>query len=295
MGDRTEKITEKSVMPKGMIIALVLSFLAVAALVAAIVYLYMHRYTEDTSLPATDGTSEMQPGDDDRASEEVINAMDAVEEAAGTKEIRPEEWYGAYESSGAIETDADLDSYIAVCPDVYAFIEIPGCDIAYPIVYCEDAVDPFYFTHSIDGGESDKGSIITDSMNSRDFSDPVTLVYGQSPDDGSMFGGLHRLRDASVFGRCDRVNILMPDAQLTYRIYACYIGPADHILVGNDFNDPVSFMRFFDSIEDIRDLSMNIRQEAKPQLGDHVIMLVTHCGDEDKRLFVCAVLDEVRY
>ncbi len=54
-------------------------------------------------------------------------------------------------------------------------------------------------------------------------------------------------------------------------------------------------MRFFDSIEDIRDLSMNIRQEAKPQLGDHVIMLVTHCGDEDKRLFVCAVLDEVRY
>ena len=132
-------------------------------------------------------------------------------------------------------------------------------------------------------------------MNSRDFSDPVTLVYGQSPDDGSMFGGLHRFKDATFFDSHDTVNILLPDAQLVYRIYACYTGSSDHILAANDFNDPVSFMKFFDSISDIRDLSMNIRQDAKPQLGDHVIMLVTHCGDESRRLFVFATLNEVRY
>ena len=275
--------------PKGIIIALIAAFTTVAVLVAAIIYMYLHRYTGESQTPEVSDTQQAE-------SEEVENAIDMAEAASAQEEnVRPAGWYGAFESSGAKDSEADLDSYIEVCPDVYAFIEIPGTDVGYPVVYCEDAVEPFYYTHSIDKSESEKGSIITDSMNSRDFSDPVTLVYGQSPDDGSMFGGLHRFKDATFFDSHDTVNILLPDAQLVYRIYACYTGSSDHILAANDFNDPVSFMKFFDSISDIRDLSMNIRQDAKPQLGDHVIMLVTHCGDESRRLFVCATLNEVRY
>lgn len=280
MTDRSDNGTANGI-PKGMIIAIIAAAIAVVLLTAAVIYLCMHRYTgDDASLPDN---------------EEVLDALEIVGSSDDEAKDSPAGWYGTLESSGDVTVDVDFDSYMAVCPDIYAYIEIPQTDVSYPIVYCEDAVDPFYFTHSIDGSESDKGSIITDSMNSMDFSDPVTLIYGQSPDDGTMFGGLHRFKDASYFDSHDTINIVLPDAMLVYRIYACYTGSAEHILVGNDFNDPVSFMRFFDSVSGIRDLSMNIRQDAKPQLGDHVIILVTHCADESRRLFVCAVLEEVRY
>ncbi len=292
MSDKPEKTTTSDKASKGLIMALIAAFAVIILLVTAIIYLYMHRYTGEPQ--NAQGGNEAA---NEEVNEEVLNALDMAEAAASETEegSRPDGWYGTFESSGSITGDADLGSYIEICPDVYAFIEVPGTDVAYPIAYCEDAVDPFYFTHSIDGSESEKGSIITDSMNSRDLSDPVTLIYGKSPYDGSMFGGLHKLKDASFFDSHDSVVITLPDAQLVYRIYACYTGPSDHILVSNDFNDPISFMRFFDSISEGRDLSMNIREDAKPQLGDHVIMLVTHCGDESRRLFVCAVLDEVRY
>ncbi|MBR4574830.1 MAG: class B sortase [Lachnospiraceae bacterium] len=305
MGDRSGRNNAENHTPKGMIIAIAAVSLLVLVLVCAIVYMRMHGYGEADTQSAGNGSAggsqssisaigESQSSISDTG-EEIEDALDAMEKASAAIPARPEGWYGSFESSGDKNVDADLDSYIAICPDIYAFIDIPGTDIAYPVVYCEDAADPFYFTHSIDGRESAKGSIITDSMNSRDFSDPVTLIYGQSPDDGSMFGGLHRFRDAKFFEEHDRIDIVLTDAQLSYRIYACYIGSSDHILASNDFNDPVSFAGFFDSIGEVRDLSMNIRPDAKPQLGDHVIMLVTHCGDESKRLFVCAVLDEVRY
>ena len=137
--------------------------------------------------------------------------------------------------------------------------------------------------------------IITDSMNAPDLSDTVTLVYGKDPDDGTLFSQLHRFRDAGFFEDHDKINIYLDDAELVYVIYACYIGSSDHLLVNNDFDDPIGFMSFFDSIGEIRDLSINIRESAKPVLGDHVIALVTHCGDESKRLFVFAKLEEVKY
>jgi sortase B len=156
-------------------------------------------------------------------------------------------------------------------------------------------MDPFYLTHDINGNESDKGMIFTDSQNANDLSDPLTMIYGKNPDDGTMFAGLHAFRDADFFAANDSVDIYTGDAQLVYKIYACFIGSAENVFLTYDFHDPEDFNRFFDSMDEIRDLSMNIRQEVKPSAGDHVIGLVTHCSDESKRLFVYAVLDEVRY
>ena len=147
----------------------------------------------------------------------------------------------------------------------------------------------------MEGKPSDKGMVITDSMNGKDFSDPVTLIYGHNPDDGTVFAQLHEFKDADFFDKHDTINIYTGDAELVYRIYACYTGSSDHIFVGYDFNDPKGFEGYFDSIQDIRDLSLNIRQDAKPMFNDHVITLVTHCDDDSKRLFVHAVLEKVRY
>ena len=269
---------------KGMIAAIIAGICIVIALIIAIAYYAGKSSRAEAVVTETEAAAAANDLIDDVAENETVLEV-----------IRPDAWYGSYESSGNIETEIDLAGYEGRCPEVYAFIEIPGTDIREPIAYCEDAVDPFYFTHDIDGNPSDKGMIITDSLNSKDFSDPVTVIYGQDPDDGTMFSELHLFRDSDFFDAHDKVKIYLKDAELIYRIYACYIGSSDHILANNDFSDPLAFGMYFDSIKDIRDLSMNIRDDARPYFNDHVITLVTHCDDDSKRLFVHAVLDEVRW
>ncbi len=278
---------------KRIVLAIIAAIAVIAALIAAIMYL--EKQEGSGQAPAADPGGGITEGESAQIDPAVFDRIedDLPDKSAVT--ARPDAWYGLYESSGGIEHETGLEGAIAVCPDVYAWIEVPGCGIDYPIAYCEDAVEPFYYTHDIHGDPSDNGMIITDSMNEDDFSDPLTLVYGHNAEDGTMFAGLAGFRDSDFFEENQYINIYLHDAELKYRIYACFIGPADNMLVAYDFTDPAQFNAFFDPMEDIRDLSANFRQTEKPSVGDHVIGLVTHCDDEDKRLFVYAVLDEVRY
>ena len=285
---------ENSKSQKVIITVILVAVAVIIALTAAITY-FLSTSAPSDSGKTDGGSNNTQEAPAKEISEADLEAM--MDEAAKNtvKTDKPGEWYSAFESSGAEDRIVDIDHYRSVCPAVYAWIQIPGTDVDYPIAYCEDAVDPFYFTHDINGKPSEKGMIITDSLNRSDLSDPVTIIYGQNPGDGTMFSGLHSFRDPQFFEENDKINIFTDDAQLVYKIYACYIGASDHIFANRDFNDPDDFSEYFDSIEGIRDLSMNIRDSAKPSVTDHVITLVTHCDDESKRLFVQAVLDEVRY
>ena len=177
------------------------------------------------------------------------------------------------------------------CPDVYAWITIPGTNIDYPIAYC-DAEEPFYWDHDIDSNPDEKGMIITDSLNSRDFSDPMTLIYGKNPEDGTMFSMLHEYRNEDFFDSHDKIVILTENDTLTYKVFAVYLYPNVQILQKYRFDDPLSFTEFFNSLEDVRDLSKNIKEDLMPDYEDYVITLVTHCDSEDKRLFVQAKLME---
>ncbi len=288
-------------MKKAFITSMIISGIVIAALVVVIVYLLKKGQYFENRPPVEDAPAYTRDASGDVSEDTAVTAVtdtdstDVDSMIENKTALRPEEWYGVYESSGPVEKAIDLESYKSECPDVYAWIEVPGTDVDYPIAYCEDAEEPFWFTHDIHGNPDESGMIITDCLNTKDLSDPMTLIYGQNPDDDTMFAQLHAFRDAQFFEDHDHVNIYLEDAQLVYRIYACYTGSSDHLFAAYDFRDPVAFGEFFDSIGSVRDLSMHVRQEAKPAFNDHVIALITHCDDESKRLFVLAVLDEVRY
>ena len=269
---------------KGLITAIAVSIVLIALLLAAILYFVRSAKEPDEPFVQTEASGD--PVDIEKLLDETGEPV-AV---AG-----PDEWYGSFESGGPVEKQVDLGPYVSRCPDVYAWIEIPGTDIDYPIAYCEDAIEPFWYSHDIDGNQSDKGMIITDALNGKDFSDPMTLIYGKDAEDGTMFAQLARFRDPGFFEQHDSINIYTGDAELKYRVFACFIDSSDHILINYDFNDPAGFSAYFGSIDSVRDLSANIRQGAKPGVGDHVVALITHCGDDSKRLFVEAVLEGVNY
>ena len=82
----------------------------------------------------------------------------------------------------------DFSSLSEVNSDIAAWIEIPGCDISYPVVQGED--NDYYLNHTFEGNSSSNGAIFMDAADGADFTGFNTFVYGHNMRDGSMFGKL---------------------------------------------------------------------------------------------------------
>ena len=115
------------------------------------------------------------------------------------------------------EIPIDFASLKETNPDIYAWIEIPDTNVNYPIVQSADD-DSYYLNHTIDGQEGYPGSIYTEKVNAKDFSDFNTVIYGHDMKDGSMFKDLHKFEDADFFEQHDKVTIYTENECKTYQI-----------------------------------------------------------------------------
>ena len=60
--------------------------------------------------------------------------------------------------------------------------------------------------------------IFTDTYNSKDFSDPMTLSYGHHMKDGTMFAGLHAFGDSNFFKGYHTVRLYMDDKECYFQL-----------------------------------------------------------------------------
>ena len=88
----------------------------------------------------------------------------------------------------------DFDVLQQQNPDIYAWIQIEGTNINYPIVQ-SPTDDSYYLMRTVDRQEGYPGSIYTEKCNAKDFKDFNTLIYGHDMADGSMFQNLHKYSD----------------------------------------------------------------------------------------------------
>ena len=88
----------------------------------------------------------------------------------------------------------DFAELSSINPDIYAWIRIPDTQIDYPVLQREED-DTYYLRHNSSGRYAFAGSIYTEEANSRDFKDPMTVLYGHNMRDGSMFQNLHFFED----------------------------------------------------------------------------------------------------
>lgn len=176
--------------------------------------------------------------------------------------------------------------------DIYAWITIPGTDIDYPVVQ-NPLDDSFYLTHNLAGQESVEGSIYTEQFNSKDFTDPNTVIYGHNMKNGSMFAGLHQYEDKAFFDENREIIIYTPEEKLTYRIFAAYPSGNEHIMQSYDFNDANVFARYLAGIFNTRDMKANIDGNMAVT-EDNKILTLSTCvkGQDEKRYLVQAVLEE---
>lgn len=195
------------------------------------------------------------------------------------------------EPQKTVEIPIDFQTLQAQNADIYAWIEIPGTAIDYPVVQRESD-SSYYLSHNTDGEEDAAGAIFTEDYNSKTFQDANTVLYGHNMKNGSMFQNLHSYADRSFFDEHREVIVYMPDAVLHYKIFAAYLYDSRHLLQSFDFSDPTVMGNYLESIQSLRSMNANIDTEMELDSTDKIITLSTcYKGQNDKRYLVQAVLE----
>ena len=158
--------------------------------------------------------------------------------------------------------------------EIYAWIIVPNTEIELPILQsCAD--DLYYLNRDLDGKYSRLGSLFTQSKNNRDFSDPVTVIYGHNYLSGGMFTNLHYFEDADFFKENEFFYIYTPERKLTYRIVSAHKYDDRHILNSFDFSDEQVRREFFDSVLNPKAMLRNVRKDAVLETDDKLVILST--------------------
>lgn len=187
----------------------------------------------------------------------------------------------------------DFDGLQALNPDIYAWIEIPGTVISYPVVQA-DGDNTYYLKRAYDRSYSAAGAIFTEDYNSKDFTDRNTVIYGHYMKDGTLFSGLHKFIDAEFFSEHRYVYIHTPDGILSYKIFAVYPYDTRHLLMSFDYSNPYVFGRVFEAVFGIRDINACIAGDVTLDSENNRVLTLSTClyGEPSERLLLQAVLTE---
>lgn len=194
------------------------------------------------------------------------------------------------------DSPVDFKTLQERCADIYAWLDIPGSDISYPVAQ-SPTDDTFYLEHSIDGKKDQNGTLYTEHIyNSCTFSDPATVIYGHNMRSGAMFGFLQeQFSDPEWFDAHEEIIVYQPERELHYRVFAAVPYGTKHILHQyRCFRDPSSMTKFLDVVYTIRKFGTNYREECTVTQDDRILILSTCLPrSSDGRYLVLAVLEEV--
>ncbi len=177
--------------------------------------------------------------------------------------------------------------------ELYAWLKVPGTKVDYPIVQSKKD-DSFYLKHSaLDKSWLSSGAIYTEMINSTDFTDRVTVIYGHNGYSDTMFTTLHRFEDSEFFDSHDKFYIYLPDAKLTYKIVSAFKYDDRHIMNSFLFEHDDVFDEFLQMIQNPEQGVKNVRKDLDRSLTitDNIVVLSTCIKNQtSKRYLVCGVL-----
>lgn len=188
-----------------------------------------------------------------------------------------------------VEIPIDFESLTAQYPDIYAWIQIPGTQIDYPIVQ-HPSDNSYYLNHTPDGRKKVEGAIFTENYNSKDFEDPNTVIYGHNMKNGSMFKGLHKYKDKQFFSENSEIIIYQEGRVLRYKIFAAYVYDSRHLMLSFDFDDINIYRSYLNFVLTKKDMSSNINTTVGVSPEDKIITLSTCNNNDSQRYLVQAVL-----
>lgn len=182
----------------------------------------------------------------------------------------------------------DFNELKKECPDAYAWIRIDGTAVDYPIVQAEGD-QSYYLTHSAEREKSAAGAIYTEDLNRKDFTDPVTVIYGHNMKNGSMFRTLHRFEDRAFFDSHREILIYLPGKVLHFRIFAAYNSDDKHILNSYNFYDRNIYQNYLNEVRSKKSMTSFVADDISVTPDDRIVILSTCNGNSSQRYLVQAV------
>ncbi len=184
--------------------------------------------------------------------------------------------------------DVDFDGLLSQNGDVYAWLDIPGTDISYPLL--QSGEDNYYLMHNLDDSYGYPGCLYTNQCSAKDFFDFCTVIYGHNMADGSMFGRLHSLMfDEDALAEHPYVVIYTPDGgALVYRAAAAVVYDDRYIPDSFDFDTGEGRQAFIDSL---RSCARVYTDDADITADSRLIVLSTCNGVSTSRDLVIAVYE----
>ena len=223
---------------------------------------------------------------------------EGLAQASGEDPDAEEEVTDARNTEAADEAPAkgiDWDELHATNPDVYAWIYVPGTSVDYPVLQ-HPTDNEYYLMHNLDKSYGYPGVIYTEDYNSKDFTDPNTVLYGHNMDNTTMFSTLHKFSDPEMVETPHYIYIYTEDGRtLVYEIFAAYEYPSIHLLINFDVKNEFVYDQYLRNISNM-DLTStgiaNIRHDITPSVSDRIITLSTCTTDHDatERFLVVGVL-----
>ncbi len=227
-------------------------------------------YVKEEDIPSNPFSSSSNEPQELESSEEVSDNLSSEE----VQSEEPEEPY---------VSPIDFESLKSENPDIYAWINIPNTNISYPVLNREGD-NEFYLDHNYLGDYSVAGSLFTEDYNSRDFSDPVTIIYGHNMASGDFFGNLRlSYSNPELLNQNNMLEVYTEDGMKTYEIFAAVPYGDLHILHYYNFADEGMFNTFIESVYSVRSLQAVFNEEIKVEFGDEIVVLSTCLSDEYQR------------
>ena len=177
-------------------------------------------------------------------------------------------------------------------PDIYAWIQIEDTNIDYPIVQHETD-DSYYLNHTIEGKAGYPGSIYTERVNAKDFSDFNTVVYGHDMKDGSMFKHLHKFENDKFFKNHDTIHVYTETEHKIYKIFAAVVYSDKHLMYAYNYENEKEREAFINSLYETHSMKNLYREDVQVDADSHILTLSTCIGSQPtKRYLVVAVETE---
>lgn len=203
--------------------------------------------------------------------------QEGVQEYKGLQEYVEEESETETDDLGAVKNtsriEVDFPALKEINGEIVAWIKCEALGLDYPVVQGSD--NEYYLNHTFSGEEHISGCIFMDCLNTADFTDDNTILYGHNMKDGSMFGSFNQLTEEDA-----AVSIYTPEETHTYQII-------DNRIV--DVSEKLYFRIVYGSGEFL-ELSQMVAEHtgAKITNGDHLLTLSTCNGDASKRhIIIC--------
>ena len=167
-------------------------------------------------------------------------------------------------------------------PDYRLWLQIPGTEIDYPVVYGEEPL--YWLEHAFDGTPQKAGTLFVEGSAAPLISFN-TVIHGHNQKDGSMFGQLKRYTEKEFFEKNPVIRLYVRGKWIECPIVSCRIvGDSD----GEPYRSPQSAEEQEEYFARMREASL-YDTGLRPGNGDRLITLST-CHGTGKRLIVQALV-----